>query len=239
MSRKAKGPYAYHKYPRPMSAGTGGSVNAGRITRLGNSDFGFPDRLKTKLIYCDVIQLSSTLGSVADYVFRLNSLYDPDYTSTGHHPQWWAQLTAVYDHYRVLGSKITCRFVPNSVCDTPANVRGPFIVGVTGSDSSALSASSYPTLLEDGSSNNAIIVDRQGSANVATVSQTYSPKRDLGQNPYDDTLSAATTTNPSKQFFAHVWAKDMSTANATSISVQVQIEFQCEFFGRIEGVLST
>lgn len=238
--RKQTSRKSMHKYrsPRPNSLGFSGGVSGGRITGLGNAEFGFPDKLKTKLLYCDVITMSSALGAVADWVYRMNSLYDPDYTSTGHQPQWYDQLSAVYDHYRVLGSKITARIVPTKTVDTEANDSGPFIVGVTGSQSAVLSASSYPTLLEDGSSNNDIIVDKQGSKNCATVSTTYTPFRDLGTDPYDDTVSAGTTGSPSKQFYAHIWCKDMDTTASTRVVVQVQIEYTCEFFGRIEGVLS-
>lgn len=239
-SRKARAPKQsrYFREPRPGSIQSSGRILQGRITGLSRDDFGFPDRVKTKMIYADVITLTSTLGSVADYVFRMNSLFDPDFTGTGHQPQWFDQFSAVYTNYRVLGSKITCRFVPTNINDTEANDSGPFIVGVTTAITNTLSASSYATLLEDGNSNNSIIVDKQGANNCATVSNTYSPLRDLGVGPQDDTTMATTSNNPSAQFYAHVWAKDMDESSNTRVAVQVQIEYQVEFFRRIEGVLS-
>lgn len=54
-----------------------------------------------RLKYCDTKTFSVAPDSVQSIVFRLNSLYDPDETSTGHQPYGFDQLSALFNRYRV------------------------------------------------------------------------------------------------------------------------------------------
>jgi len=207
---------------------------AGAITRLG-SDFGFPDRIRTKLKYSDVITLTATLANTTEWTFRMNSLYDPDLTGTGHQPMWFDQFSPVYLKYRVYGSRIKATFIPAQVTDTEANDSGPFIVGITTSNVPTLNATTYGTLLENNNTNHDIIVDKQGSNNMKVVSNTYSPTRDAGVEIGDDTIASGIGGNPSNVFYAHVWAKDMNETSNTTITVRIEMEFLCEFYQRVEG----
>jgi len=65
--------------------------------------------MRTKLRYADNISQTSgasagTFGS--EWAFRLNSLYDPDYTYTGHQPYGFDQLASLYYSYRVEGVRV-------------------------------------------------------------------------------------------------------------------------------------
>lgn len=214
------------------------SARPGRVVGLTKNDFGFPDRLSTKLVYCDAFNIAASGGAVASNTFRLNSLYDPDLTNVGHQPQWFDQLATVYQKYRVKGAKITVTFSP-FLSNVSGNEIGPFIVGITTSTSPLLNASSNITLLEDANGVNATVGNKAGGNNVKTLSNTFTPMRDLGIDSYDDTLAASTGTNPVTMFYGHTWFKDIGQATyTTTMSIQVKIEFTCEFFSRIEGVPS-
>ncbi len=56
------------------------------------------------------IALSSNIGSVGGHIFRANSIQDPDQTGIGHRVRGFDQWMTFYDHYCVLGSKITCNY---------------------------------------------------------------------------------------------------------------------------------
>ncbi len=63
---------------------------------------GFPREMKVKLVYFQTGYITTTSGGIPyDYQFRLNSIFDPDYTSTGHQPLGRDQWAAFYGRYRV------------------------------------------------------------------------------------------------------------------------------------------
>lgn len=229
-------------YKRSVKQRKNGSTKrAGQITGLSRQDYGFPDRLKTRLQYCDVVQLAASAGTPALYQFRMNGLYDPDYTGTGHQPQWFDQLSAVYQTYRVLGSKITVTFIPNQVSDIEGNDKGPYICGITThAGTSTLGAATHAALLEDANTVSGVIVDKQGANNKLTLSNTYSPTRDIGASKYDDTLYALTTNDlgVAKTLFASLWALDMTEAASQDVVAKVQIEYMVEFSQRRMNVNS-
>lgn len=226
--KKRKATYAKKTLYRPRK-GAGGPVTGGVISGLSNNNYGFPDKISTKLQYSDVVQLQASAGTPGLWQFRMNSLFDPDFTGTGHQPKWFDQLAAVYFRYRVKGAKITAKFIPNQIADAEANDRGPYIVGITTSASSGFGASNYAALLENPNTTSAIVVDKQGANNMKELCATYSPKRDLDLDPMDAALQSDVTTNPGTGFFATVWALDMSELAAQDVACQIDIEFSVEF----------
>ena len=50
----------------------------------------------------------------------MNSLFDPDFTGTGHQPYYFDQFATIYQRYTVIGSKLTATFTP-----IPAAINGP------------------------------------------------------------------------------------------------------------------
>ena len=72
--------------------------------------FGFPDEFITTIRYVDVYTLTSASNGIAKQYMRMNSLFDPDQTGTGHQPYYFDQFAALYNRYTVLGSKLTAEF---------------------------------------------------------------------------------------------------------------------------------
>jgi len=76
-------------------------------SNLNKSLSPIPSRYITKMKYSDAVTLS--LANSYQYVFNLNSVYDPNRTGTGHQPYGYDQLAALYNRYRVIG----CSYVIN------------------------------------------------------------------------------------------------------------------------------
>lgn len=74
-----------------------------QLTLRGNLS-GFPDAMNVKLNYVERIGLSGTPN--VDYIFRGNSIFDPNYTGTGHQPMYANQYAPIYQRYRVHASSI-------------------------------------------------------------------------------------------------------------------------------------
>lgn len=67
---------------------------------------GFPKRMAVRLKYVQNFSLDATSGAGAIQVFRANSLYDPDYTSTGGQPSNRDKIATLFDRYTVVGAKL-------------------------------------------------------------------------------------------------------------------------------------
>ena len=109
------------KYPRKRLKGRRRGPVTLRVMRKI-----IPDRTLIKMRYVSDIVLNPAAGSTASYVYSCNGMYDPDITSTGHQPMGFDQWMAFYQHYTVLGSKLSCSFASSNADLTT----GAAIVGV-------------------------------------------------------------------------------------------------------------
>lgn len=89
----------------------------------------WPDRFNIRLRYADNFQFHDTDGTTAvmKQQYRLNSVYDVDYTNVGHQPNGFDKWAAIYKWYRVMGCTVTVS------CHKPSNISGnpaaPVVVG--------------------------------------------------------------------------------------------------------------
>jgi hypothetical protein len=77
----------------------------------------FPTRLRRTLCYSDAYTLVSTAGAVALQQFKVNSLFDPDSTGTGHQPRGFDQLcsaTGPYKKYRVIVARVALEMLTDN-----------------------------------------------------------------------------------------------------------------------------
>lgn len=189
--------------------------------------FGFPDEFITAVRYCESYTLTSTSGSIAKQYMRMNSIQDPDQTGTGHQPYLSDQITAVYNRYVVLKSKMTARFscIENAI--TTTNPSGPFVVGVLTDDTASTSAT-LSTVLEQ---NTSIWrhLGGQYSGDKVTLYSTYNPERDLGLSCDDDTVGAAVGSNPTLQWYGLAFAAEEGLASPSSVNCIIEVVYTVKF----------
>lgn len=101
--------------------------------------------------------------------FRANSIYDPDYTGVGHQPYGRDQWVAFYNHYTVLGSKITVHF-------SATTTSTPTIVGIALRDEPS-APSTYEADHEAGRYTYAYLNTRDSGRAGVTLRKTYSMKK--------------------------------------------------------------
>jgi hypothetical protein len=70
-----------------------------------------PSRFRGKMFYNTVLALAPAAGGVAANVFRMNSVFDPDFSGVGSSAVAYTQLSALYGRYRVMAAKIFVEFV--------------------------------------------------------------------------------------------------------------------------------
>lgn len=190
--------------------------------------FGFPDEFTTRLRYCDVYTLTSSSNAIAKQYMRMNSLFDPDQTGTGHQPYYFDQLAALYGRYHVLGSKMTAEFslLPSAIAT--AQPSGPVLIGVVGDDS-ASTTTTVSTMLESSSCKHALLNSANGGPNVKVLTLTYAPYRELGLSSDDDTVGSDVAGNPAKQWYGLAWIAETGLSSASSCTVKIQVEYYVKF----------
>ena len=151
--------------------------------------------------YHDQITLTPGTGASAVHVFSANGLYDPDISGVGHQPRGFDQVMALYDHFVVIGSKITATIsaISGETLST--------LCGISLRDGST--AETDPNdYMEGGSTISRMLSVDGGSRSISTMKMGYSPKRFLGRSHplADPQLKGSSSSDPEESAFFHVWA---------------------------------
>lgn len=204
-----------------------------RRRRKRRSKIGFrracvPNKMVAKLRYASVHDL--TWGSVteySDYVFRANSLYDPDLTGGGHQPRGFDQYMSMYDHYTVVGSKITVTFSNES--DTSAS--NPIVCAIALTDNSTPIQSKWSDIMERSDVKSCVIAHPEGGNAVRTCSKGFGAKKFFGcANVMDrDDLKGDVISNPSEGAFFHIMNAVDGLTTDRAVQIQVLVDYLVVF----------
>jgi hypothetical protein len=193
-----------------------------------------PHTLRTKLKYAEHLVLTGTTGALGLWVFNASSLYDPNYTGTGHQPRGFDQLMPLYDHFVVLKSKIR-------VSVTPTSNTASMMAGV--------SLSATVTNQGDWDDYAEGPVCRPAAAGYCLTSGFiqptmfelhYSAKDFLGiPDPITaDKLQGTISANPVDNAFYHIFCQDAAESATVQASVLVEIEYDVAFIEPINPAQS-
>lgn len=209
--------------PRPFQ----GSIGKAITKTIGNSGSIFPDRLRTQVKVCYIIDASA--APTYRFVFRGNSCFDPGYTSGAAQPAGWTALSAAYSFYRVLWSKIKVQYVnvggtthPFVSTIYPSNTSSPFTATPAG-----LPGVRYGnTRLM--SNNGTGGITPNGPGGVANVQyNAMSTKKITGdRSDLDSTFSAAVTANPTQPWY---WIHDAATLDAGNFAATDSFVYEITF----------
>ena len=189
-----------------------------------------PDRYFTKLKFSETVDIRPTVAAPnARQVWRGNSLFDPDQSSTGGQPTGFDQLMSLYTNYRVYASSIKLQIMPLQTtsasftkwclypCNTPSNDLSP--------DVGAERPYSKNTFVGG------------SGQNMRFMKNFMSTKRLLGYNNIldNDNFIGTSGTNPSTQWY---WVADYQTVgglnNLDPGYMNCTITYYVEFFNRID-----
>jgi len=191
---------------------------------------------KTKCVtlkYATIVTSVSTAGAANYQTFRLNDLFDPDVTRSGHQPYYFDQYctsSGPYTNFRVLGARV----VVEAVADTETNIKamahvmGP--VFTTAAPPHALSDASVMSLLEMPSWTGGYVSpgapSRKWKFNFTTAKLFgVSPKAVETEEDYEGSASAS----PSDQWFFTIASQSADAATDTNYTYTVLIEYDVKF----------
>jgi len=189
----------------------------GRYNILANLPNAFPPKMVATMRYAETVRLDPASGQPVGYnLFRCGSIFDPNYTGTGHQPYGHDTYQSIYTHYRVLTSKITATFCPNGTSSL-----GHIVGGIYISPDTATPILDFDLVRERGQGNFKICPDQ---TSTITVSQKYTADKNYPNNV--SALNSAFGSNPTEDAYFVVWATSANeTLDPSSIDIVVTIEY--------------
>lgn len=182
-----------------------------------------PKKAVVRMKYCDTYSLNPGVGGVpVTQLIHANHINDPDISGSGHQPYGHDQWKEFYNHYTVIGSKITVRFQSTGKEEQA-------MVGIGLKDDTTIDADDR-SLRENGKSVYGFL-SGDASDSMTTLVRKYSPRTFFGINKplgTDSLRGTFGTTVPAgyEGAFFHVWcgAADGST-DITPVLAHVQVEY--------------
>jgi hypothetical protein len=177
---------------------------------------GFPDKMLTKIRYHDAEPLTISAGAVQKYLYRWNSVFDPDFTGVGHQPLYRDTMAAIYDHYAVVSAKAKVKFINSAAV--------PFYFGVLTEDDSS-SPAFLDTLCEQTHGWHMLVPALTGSLSSVAHTATWSAKQFLNIDPFtSEEYKTAVGSNPTEESYLVIWALS-NDGSATTVYFDVEIEY--------------
>jgi len=215
--------YAKKRRPTKRPRGKRTRWTHRRRPYISNNLSGMPKTRRAILRYTDhVTSITSTLGALGSYVFRANGIYDPNYTGTGHQPMGFDQWAALYNHYVVLGAKMTVKVLPS------ASSTAPCIIGTMVTDGTAVPYTTPGTFIEAKRGPYRLF---KATDRVVSLVQKYSSKKQFNVTDVKDNVArigAPVTADPTEDAMFNIWFFTMDNTTA-SPNLFVTIDYIVEF----------
>jgi hypothetical protein len=181
-------------------------------------------------------QTLSAGATIQDHMYRLGSVYDPDYTGTGAQPMLFDQWAAIYTHYTVL----SCHVTVQPTYSSGGVQQAPCFLGLTFSTSSTPVSSEFKSvsaLLESPYTmgyvqyGNANLVLPLKKGSIPAVKASWNAATFFGVDSVRDgsIYSALVNDNPSTEAYAHVFAAPISGNTFAGVSMIVTILYDVVF----------
>lgn len=225
--RKGKRGWIYKPRKRPVKRATGTVTRVVPNARI-NKHLGIPLVARTNLRYAQTF----VVDQAAPYQqqFRLNSLFDPDFTGGGHQPLQYDQYGAWYNHYLVTDCTTTIMITQTNSKDFPV------VLTYAVKTNSTITANSIDESLEQGNRS----VMQLGYAGSGSSSKTlvrpasvakYHGVRSIKTS--DDHFTGLVGANPADSLVGTVQVyRGDDTTGTISFVMTVILDYKCQFFGQ-------
>lgn len=159
---------------------------------------GLPNQLQATQKYAEFLTLNISGGGKASYLFSCNGMYDPNTTGTGHQPRYFDQYSALYDHYRVTGSKIKVTLYDHTLSSTGPTSRGLSMCVFIDDDATPGLSNQYDEFEREGNVSTTTLANKS-SARV--LRKAWNAKRAFGVKANGDACEGTSGAQPVEQQF--------------------------------------
>ncbi len=170
---------------------------------------GFPAKRRAKLVYETIISVDPAAGVMAHHIFCANGAFDPDITGVGHQPMGFDEMMGLYEHYWVLGSKISVQW------HTSNEVAGNAYICTLGTKADSTPIPGITKTMETPRFQHALMTTLHGSRSTVRLSTKYSTKKFHSGRDVTDEIEfrGNDASNPVIKTYFHV---GLGPADATS-----------------------
>lgn len=184
------------------------------------------DRTKVMLKYAEDINVTVDGSIGANYLFRCNSLYDPNQSGVGHQPMGRDQYANFYKRYVVIGSKITVRFIAqegNTATNSPDDTTNVGITTIADTSDTIIQPTEF---MENNRTTYGVITP---SKPIHTITKYFSPKTYFGFNKVvdEEDVGAYFGTNPVNTALWQLKFWPTATGVTRTVSANVMIQYIC------------
>lgn len=180
-----------------------------------------------KMKYTDIISLSNFAVGQDFHIFRAASIFDPDFTGTGHQPLGHDQWATLYQRYRVLGCKLKATFINQSGTVTEAEH-----VGMCVTESTLLGLAR--DMSEQTMCKQSLIGPTGNQSWSGTLYVDLAKFEGDSGAKYDKDYTADMGSNPSRDIFFYIFAQDINADDSVEVSVLVELEYTVRLYDRID-----
>lgn len=203
----------------------GGQRRIEKISEMGyttwSRQYPIAPRMRTWLRYAETITGLGGIPADFDYQFRLNSLFDPNFTGTGHQPRGFDQISALYNRYRVYRCNYKVMFTQEN-SGIINNIATVYCSNSTNASATFIDAAEQPV-----SSSRPFSVYQQATI-VGGVDLAKLNGKTWEAYASDDTTQAIVSASPAEVLQLHCTAQN-TIGSSITCSISVIMDFDCEF----------
>lgn len=194
----------------------------GNFGALSNSttQTGFPKKILMKHKYSYTFGMTGTTGAIASLFISTNGMYQPSNSGATEQPLYFDQMTSIYDHYCVIGSRAKFKILP----DSSGSFTKPVVAGLIINDDTTLTYTQARQLADHPTGKIQYLNINMNKPAVLT--QSWSAKKYFNKNPLADTdLQGTSAANPNEQSWYNLVLQDVTQAVTFTADVIVEVEY--------------
>lgn len=190
-----------------------------------------PDKIYIRMKYVQTLDITQTGGGASPntYLFRGNSVFDPNQSGIGGQAQRYDQMSAMFRKYKVRWSRIVVRFINNSASEFAD-------VGVVPLRNQSALASHWE-YAEQPYARVSLLGTRNGGHEVKWLKNFVTTKKLCGNTLTDEEFSGS-AGNPTTVWSWHIWSQNTDRLVNTNIAIEVTVTYGTEWYDRKEAALS-
>lgn len=189
-----------------------------------------PDKAMVKLRYCELRRPTVNAGVLTEIAYRANGMFDPYDPVGGHQPLGFDEWMGLYNHFYVIGAKITVTAFSESSPSATALVTAYLNL----SAANTTGATSLDHVMELPKTRWKYMTGNTGSRGQVTLSRKFSYKKFFTQKPIDDSNKGDNSADPGERAYFIVGFGNSSTGATTAqtIPYHVKIDYIAVFSER-------